>query len=565
MARSTSPARKVSGRRRRSPSPNRRKIPPPTLQAQNQLGNFTKLFALLYADKGTCLPPPVEALSSSAHTLSVPGPHSVTQPLASDGLALGGFERTTDVAGFNDPLALTYYDDTEASTEINSTRSTRSTRSTITSSSIISNITSSTIPPNSIADVDMVRYNHKGCPSTWMDGKSANWIRTPGGSSPPPPLPPPPPPPAAKPGIPPQHAHDSRSRRFAITSTNWRSATSSSPPATYGSGSSSGSDDSGPVSPDKEARKSLDVGRQLLAELLRPANSPSPSPPPFSDGLPAPPPCKMDMAEDREAEIRGVKARIPFGGALPCSGEFAQQVLGDFLHHDMQLRERFVDGLPDIHVFIDWSNISISLWDTLRVKRGINNNHQRFMPISFDRLVHVLERGRSTAVRELAGSRKVEHAGHYFSDMKERGYNTSILRRVRVPSPPCSPPGSSGSPTLPPSPRQAALDEKKKMAEQCVDEILQLKMSDSLIQGVKTRSQGIIVLATGDANKAEFSKGGFLSKVQDALELGWIVELYAFKQHTSGAWNKADFQAAWEGKFSIHYLDAYADRLIDQA
>ncbi|KAL2751922.1 hypothetical protein ACRALDRAFT_2030576 [Sodiomyces alcalophilus JCM 7366] len=572
MARSTSPVRKVSGKRLRPPSPNRRKIIP--LQPPTQLGNFTKLFALLSIDQDVRSSLPADAVTSSA----VPGPESPV----SDRL---GSRHLDDLAASSPhQLALVHHQPTEAPTDIDITNSTFS---------------------NNFTDVDMGKINHKGSKTCWVDGKSLDWTRrssddaTSPASSPSDSL-------SSSPAsVPETFQQFRRSNRSHSTTTpgNWRTRSSSSPATSDDEHSPRSSfsarrgditpftdpDDQDLHTPSTTPPSSLDnhvsmqprLGAALgkLAMLHASSHGPHLSHDAFSQVILP----KVDLwgprehasisdeqynrlvelgiAKPRNQEDLTAAAHAPFPGALPCSDEFAQRVLQDFHDHDTQLRGQFADGLPDIHVFIDWSNISISLWDTLRRQRGMRPHGRFSAPISFDRLVHVLERRRSAAARELAGSRKVDgYVGQYFDDMKTRGYNTSILSRVqRVPeggqfSSDYSSSSSDSSRRLSPA----------KMAEQCVDEILQLKMSDSLIQGMKKSSRGIMVLATGDANEAEFSKG-FLSKVQDALELGWIVELYAFRDHTSAAWSNKDFQAQWKGKFSLHYLDEYAGRLIDKA
>ncbi len=67
----------------------------------------------------------------------------------------------------------------------------------------------------------------------------------------------------------------------------------------------------------------------------------------------------------------------------------------------------------------------------------------------------------------------------------------------------------------------------KKMREQAVDELLHLKLLQTLLLSNKP---GTIVLATGDAKASQFNEGGFLSCVREALKRGWKVELWSFKR-----------------------------------
>lgn len=66
----------------------------------------------------------------------------------------------------------------------------------------------------------------------------------------------------------------------------------------------------------------------------------------------------------------------------------------------------------------------------------------------------------------------------------------------------------------------------RRMREQAVDEVLHLKILQTLLLAKKP---GTIVLATGDANRSPFNEQGFLGCVRQALQRGWHVELWAFK------------------------------------
>lgn len=564
MTRSASPARKVSGKRLRLSSPNRRKIS--SIQPQPQLGNFSKLFAILSLPDSYA---PVDVVTASAANSTAKSP-------VYGGVGSGHLD--DDVPTSN------HYQLPSSST--------------------------TNIDTNTLTDFDnMGVLNHKGLKSSWVDARRLDWSRRPsaegpssGSSS------------SSLSSSPPCNSETTprlarrRGRSSFATSTNWR--TPSPPSSESSSAALSGDDDDSPFSegdeddvptsstspPSSSDNQLLSKAPKLGSEITKRAMLSTSFNASHMSHRGFPPSStyttytqrelleagsrdcsaflsaeqharilafKLEMARDQEKASHTPDAHSPFPGALPCSDDFAQRVLRDFHQHDTQLRKRFADGLPDVHVFIDWSNISISLWDTLKRRRHMAPHGHFSAPISFDRLIHILERRRSAAVRELAGSRKPDgYVGQYFDDMRTRGYNTSILSRVQrtADASPTTLLEYSSSSSSDSSRRSC----RSKMAEQCVDEILQLKMSDSLIQGMKKSSRGIMVLATGDANEAEFSKG-FLSKVQDALELGWIVELYSFRDHTSAAWNNKDFLTTWDGKFSVHYLDEYADRLIDKA
>lgn len=215
-----------------------------------------------------------------------------------------------------------------------------------------------------------------------------------------------------------------------------------------------------------------------------------------------------------------------------------------------------------IHIFIDMSNISIGFHDSLKVLRGMTRETWvKRIPMNFHNFSLVLERGRPAAKRVLVGSDK-NLAIH---EAETLGYETNILERVfkakeltpRQKKYAARSGGeTSGSETntgYPPT-RAAA-----KMVEQAVDEILHLKILESLID---TDKPSTMVLATGDAAEAEYS-GGFLKMVERALSKGWSVEVVSFRQNTSSMYRRQDFRAKWGPKFKLIELDAYAEYLID--
>ena len=214
-----------------------------------------------------------------------------------------------------------------------------------------------------------------------------------------------------------------------------------------------------------------------------------------------------------------------------------------------------------VHVFIDMSNISIGFHDCLKIARGMDRDLRvRRIPMDFHNLSLVLERGRPAAKRVLVGSDK----NPAVLQADSLGYETNILERVHKAKELTprqrkyaarSGGETSGSETNTGlTPRAAA-----KWVEQAVDEILHLKILESLID---TDKPSTIVLATGDAAEAEYS-GGFLKMVERALAKGWAVELVSFKLNTSSMYQRADFRAKWGPMFKWIQLDDYAEYLID--
>jgi hypothetical protein len=214
-----------------------------------------------------------------------------------------------------------------------------------------------------------------------------------------------------------------------------------------------------------------------------------------------------------------------------------------------------------IHVFIDMSNIMVGFHDTMKISRNIPSNTRiRRIPLAFQNFSLILERGRPTAKRVLVGSDRYAA----INDSEKLGYEANILDRVHKVK------------TL--TPRQLKFRRNPKAAlhnaghssetndgpeqrwvEQAVDEILHLKILESLVD---VDEPATIVLATGDAAEAEFS-GGFLKMVERALQRGWKVELVSFAQVTSYSYRRKEFRSRWGDQFQMIALDDYLEELLD--
>ncbi|MCJ1246555.1 hypothetical protein MMC30_003763 [Trapelia coarctata] len=212
--------------------------------------------------------------------------------------------------------------------------------------------------------------------------------------------------------------------------------------------------------------------------------------------------------------------------------------------------------LEGIHVFVDISNILIGFHDALKMARGLSiSTRIRRQPLSFHNLSLILERGRPAAKRVLVGSDNYES----IQEARLIGYETNILDRVhkakeltpRQKKYNALSGQSSGSETGP-------THAPEKWVEQAVDEILHLKILESVVDA---KEPSTIVLATGDAAEAEYS-GGFLKMVERALEKGWRVELVSFRHNTSGAYRKREFRSKWGMAFKTIELDEFAEELL---
>ncbi|RMZ85805.1 hypothetical protein DV737_g384, partial [Chaetothyriales sp. CBS 132003] len=213
-----------------------------------------------------------------------------------------------------------------------------------------------------------------------------------------------------------------------------------------------------------------------------------------------------------------------------------------------------------IHVFIDISNISIGFHDCLKLSRGVDiKRHVKQIPMNFHLFSLVLERGRPAAKRVLVGSDKSAAV----DQAKELGFETNILERVHKAKEPTPHQkkfnGRSGGETSGSETNTGSTPRAQRWVEQAVDEILHLKILESLID--YSDKPSTIVLATGDAAEAEYS-GGFLRMVERALEKGWTVELVSFKLNTSNLYRRKDFRRKWGAMFKWIQLDEYAEMLI---
>ena len=207
----------------------------------------------------------------------------------------------------------------------------------------------------------------------------------------------------------------------------------------------------------------------------------------------------------------------------------------------------------ELHIFVDNSNILIGFYKAYKSKHKITDLFFRTPKFDFHAFSMILERGRPVSRKFLAGSNPLVQP---VALAQHLGYQVSILERVvdtnteRIIS--TSSPYLSDSATRPP--------QRERKREQAVDEILHLKILESLLD---VPTPGIIVLATGDAAPAEFSPdGGFLKCIQRALKRGWDVELVCWRKSMSRLWREKAFRVESGEKFRIIELDDFVDELV---
>ncbi|EEY21336.1 conserved hypothetical protein [Verticillium alfalfae VaMs.102] len=211
-------------------------------------------------------------------------------------------------------------------------------------------------------------------------------------------------------------------------------------------------------------------------------------------------------------EARAAAFALRMNGPVDASPEKAKTtfddlrrvVLADFKSHDEDSMADFpAEYANGIYVYIDWSNIMIGCQEELKRGYGLPPTSRRADVLDFARIKLILERDRGIKSRVLAGSRSAKPGQKELKTLDafvEHGYDASILERVYRPNEQAQARPGYGLP-LETSPR--------KMQEQGVDEILQMKISDDIIDGVIAGTPGVVVLATGDGNEAQFSKGFF--------------------------------------------------------
>jgi hypothetical protein len=243
-----------------------------------------------------------------------------------------------------------------------------------------------------------------------------------------------------------------------------------------------------------------------------------------------------------------------------------------------------------IHVFVDASNIFIGFNDQLKRERGMPAYwHTTNANLSFDALALLMERRRPVAKRVLVGSTPSVSA---FDTARAVGYEVSLLdkvykarelterqiyfrdldasrssgsKRVKALAPPTASHhrSSSGSETTGAAgtspPNSTPQFAPAKMIEQGVDEILHLKILESIVD---SETPSTMVIATGDAAQAEYSQG-FMAMAERAMKKGWKVELVSWSKNISQMYMRREFRERWAERFKVVFLDNYAEELLD--
>ena len=208
-------------------------------------------------------------------------------------------------------------------------------------------------------------------------------------------------------------------------------------------------------------------------------------------------------------------------------------------HYTELLIEKKPDHGPFLHIFIDNSNIAVGL--------AMNSKRRAPLPkIDYACLALILERGRPAARKMIVASSPL------LQSIDVEGYEVSILQRVPL--------VYTNSDLLESNAkRKGRYRDRTVLVEQGVDELLLLKMCESLLDYLP----GKMVLATGDAAPSQLSStGGFLTCVKRALARGWEVEVVSFDNSRSLSWTHPSLLEKWAGKMSNISLDPYIDALV---
>jgi hypothetical protein len=192
-------------------------------------------------------------------------------------------------------------------------------------------------------------------------------------------------------------------------------------------------------------------------------------------------------------------------------------------------------------------------------------------PFSFSLFTLILERGRQVSKRVLAGSISHQFSASqnlpaHITQAEKCGYEINILERVYKPQDVrkmkrahrarySTTSGNSSA-------SESASSRPYVTKEQAVDEILHLKMCQSMIDHANhNESPTTMVIASGDSAPAEFSDG-FYRNVQRALEAGWNVEVVAWADGLGRDYRAKKFLEKWVDRFIIIELDDFAEDLL---
>lgn len=271
----------------------------------------------------------------------------------------------------------------------------------------------------------------------------------------------------------------------------------------------------------------------------------------------------------------------------------------------------------EVHVFVDHSNILVGLlqqplpvalrplsppssppgplfaksaaelWGT-PVSKVRSSSVQQAISLSTPKLSHsalslLLLRGRNAKTKAVVASSPLHQSMADLQHPSRGPWDVSVLRRVRVDDLYVGMTGSGGdgtsgedteggggAPTATKTPTRGRRrpsvsrgngQRPKQFKEQAVDELLQLK----ILQTILLHPPSTLVLATGDCAGSPLNPAGFRGCVEIALDRGWNVEVWGWKHGIGQGWRELERSWAKKGRTSetmvVRELDAFGDLL----
>ncbi|KAG9301748.1 hypothetical protein G9A89_003294 [Geosiphon pyriformis] len=216
---------------------------------------------------------------------------------------------------------------------------------------------------------------------------------------------------------------------------------------------------------------------------------------------------------------------------------------------------------PDpIHVFVDNSNILAGFLAYCREKqptpiRADNSSSAVTADLKpkldYEALFTILERGRNIDRKVLVASSPLYQR---LEEAENGGYEVSVLRRVKRPIEE----ETIFNTNLASRMREGQSSQTGMEKEQCVDELLHLKILESLLD---YSAPATLVLASGDGKDAEYFQGGFHKCVVMALNRGWKVEVISWQRQLSSNFLNKKFLKMWKDRYHVIFLDWFAKEL----
>lgn len=174
------------------------------------------------------------------------------------------------------------------------------------------------------------------------------------------------------------------------------------------------------------------------------------------------------------------------------------------------------------HVFIDNSNI---FGGAQRAAVSIEGNHiWKSIRVYYKNLFKLLENGGNVGGRVLAGSLPPGNDS-LWDHARKHGYDTDLLRRV---------PNDNG-----------------KLVEQAVDEMLHLKIANTLLDNDAPQT---LVIGSGDGAISNWNTS-FPGQAERAARLGWQVEVWSWQEQLTTYYTKV--AEKYPGRIHVNVLDPY--------